>query len=125
MCGIGRSVVLAKFAHTPGLKQTLLATGNAILAEATRNDRNWGIGLNLDHPDLASPRKWQGANILGWSLMEARHELGGAPPPGGGGGGGVSGGGGGGGGGAVSDGGGGGGGGRGGGGRGAAKRVKS
>ena len=79
MCGIGRSVVLAKFAHTPGLKKTLLATGNAILAEATRNDRNWGIGLNLDHPDLASPRKWQGANILGWSLMEARHELGGAP----------------------------------------------
>ena len=54
-----------------GLKKTLLATGNAILAEATKNDRNWGIGLNLDHPDLASPRKWQGANILGWSLMEA------------------------------------------------------
>ena len=120
MCGIGRSVVLAKFAHTPGLKQTLLATGNAILAEATRNDRNWGIGLNLDHPDLASPRKWQGANILGWSLMEARHELGGAPPPGGGG---LSGGGGG--RGVVSDGGGVGGRGRGGGGCAAAKRVKS
>ena len=116
MCGVGRSVVLAKFAHTPGLKKTLLATGNAILAEATKNDRNWGIGLNLDHPDLASPRKWQGANILGWSLMEARHELGGAPPPGGGGGGG--------GGGGVRDGGGGGGGGRGGGGRGGAKRLK-
>ena len=78
MCGIGRSVVLAKFAHTPGLKQTLLATGNAILAEATRNDRNWGIGLDLSQPEVAVPAHWRGANILGWALMEARARLGGA-----------------------------------------------
>ena len=89
VCGVGVSVVLAKFSQTPSLKEILLATGDAILAEATRNDEIWGIGLNVTHSDVASPRKWKGANVLGWSLMQARKELGGAeleraaanPPP--------------------------------------------
>lgn len=75
VCSVGVSVVFAKFSQTPVLKEILLATGDAILAETTRNDNIWGIGMNVNHPDVISPRKWKGANVLGWSLMQARKEL--------------------------------------------------
>merc|ERR1711865_833165 len=74
------------------IRDVLLGTGNSLIAEATRSDRNWGIGIDVGDPRVQTPTKWQGDNILGWALMEARAALrnGGAvgpivpggPPPG-------------------------------------------
>ena len=72
----------AKFAGVPGLAKLLRATGDSLLAEATRNDKIWGVGVDLGDPALADPRRWRGTNVLGWSLMEARSSLGGAGVPG-------------------------------------------
>ena len=82
VCGVGASVVRAKFAGVPGLAKLLRATGDSLLAEATRNDKIWGVGVDLGDPALADPRRWRGTNVLGWCLMEARSSLGGAGVPG-------------------------------------------
>ena len=52
-----------------------LSDRDALLAEATSRDPNWGIGLDRGHPDVQQPARWRGTNILGWALMEARDEL--------------------------------------------------
>lgn len=66
---------LAKFGQHPQLGQFLLATGDRVLVEASPRDRVWGIGLAADDERAASPRTWQGLNLLGFALMEVRHRL--------------------------------------------------
>jgi ribA/ribD-fused uncharacterized protein len=66
---------LAKFSQHPDLRTFLLATGERVLVEASRHDRVWGIGLGADDERAASPRTWQGLNLLGFALMEVRHRL--------------------------------------------------
>ena len=68
-------VNVAKFSQDPELKQQLLDTGDRLLVEASPQDRIWGIGLAVDHPDASDPGKWQGKNWLGESLMLARSEI--------------------------------------------------
>ena len=53
-------------------RKALLATGGAILAEASPHDRIWGIGLSADDPKAVRPDQWQGQNLLGRILMEIR-----------------------------------------------------
>jgi ribA/ribD-fused uncharacterized protein len=62
-----RRAVLAKFTQHAALRDTLLATGDAILVEHTRNDSYWGDGGD-----------GQGRNMLGRILVSVREELGGA-----------------------------------------------
>lgn len=59
-----RTVVRAKFHDNPELAEKLLATGDAILIEASKTDAFWGIG-----------KKGTGKNMLGVILMEVRSEL--------------------------------------------------
>lgn len=68
-------VVRQKFAADAGLRLVLLGTGDAILAEATQNDRIWGIGLKVGDPRVQDRKQWQGRNILGDALMRARDAL--------------------------------------------------
>ena len=75
VCEIAFEVVSQKFAAVPGLADILLATGNRVIAEMTRNDSNWGTGLDVGHADGSRPGRWRGTNILGWALMEARSKL--------------------------------------------------
>ena len=75
VCTVARACVLAKSRAVPAVRRALLATGDAMLAEATRNDSIWGIGIDLGKPEVQFPGRWQGANILGWALMEARDSL--------------------------------------------------
>lgn len=63
---------LHKFTSTPELTKALLDTGDAILVEASPYDKIWGIGMDVNHPDVEDPEKWQGDNLLGYALMEAR-----------------------------------------------------
>lgn len=65
----------AKFSQNPTLKAALLATGDAIIAEASPYDKVWGIGLKATDPNAQNPRKWQGQNLLGKALMRVRDEL--------------------------------------------------
>ena len=53
----------------------LLQTGDTLIAEATRDDRTWGIGIDVGDPLVQIPSRWYGANILGWALMEVRAAL--------------------------------------------------
>jgi len=64
--------VKQKFAGDAHLRKLLLETGDATLAEATKNDAIWGIGLNVGDPRVQSPAQWKGRNILGEALMQTR-----------------------------------------------------
>lgn len=74
-CSVAYAVVYQKFSKVKGLKEILLATEDWVLAEATSNDRNWGIGLDKGDTRTQDPKLWQGTNMLGWALMMARQTL--------------------------------------------------
>ena len=67
--------VKAKFAQNPDILQTLLGTGNILLAECSPSDKKWGIGIDINDPDHTVIAKWRGKNLLGRILMEVREEL--------------------------------------------------
>ena len=79
VCTVARAVILAKVTALPTLASLLLSTGDALIAEATKRDKIWGIGLDVGEPNVQVPARWQGYNILGWALMEARDALRRAP----------------------------------------------
>jgi ribA/ribD-fused uncharacterized protein len=66
---------LAKFGQNPELQAWLLATGDAVIVEASPVDRIWGIGLAADDARAQEPNSWQGLNLLGFALMKTRHVL--------------------------------------------------
>lgn len=62
----------AKFGQNPHLKEFLLATGDAILVEASPYDKIWGIGMDEATASAANVEDWKGENLLGCALMEVR-----------------------------------------------------
>jgi len=64
----------AKFTQNPELMAKLRDTGDAVLAEASPQDKIWGIGMTADDPDVRDPEKWSGENLLGGILMQIREE---------------------------------------------------
>lgn len=75
VCSVAAEVVEQKFRKVPKLREMLLETGDNLLAEATRNDTIWAIGLDVGDTRAKQPTDWCGSNILGWALMEARTSL--------------------------------------------------
>lgn len=67
--------LLAKFGQNPELKQKLLETGDALLAEAEEYDPIWGIGLSMEDKRTQNPDVWEGQNLLGFALMQVRQKL--------------------------------------------------
>ena len=67
--------LLAKFSQNEELKGKLKATGNAVLAECAVKDRIWGIGLSMKDPNRLNKDKWNGQNLLGYTLMMVRERL--------------------------------------------------
>ena len=65
----------AKYEQNPKLRNKLIRTGNAVLAEASPYDKIWGIGLDRDDPLANQPDKWKGENLLGKILGELREEF--------------------------------------------------
>ena len=65
----------AKFHQNDYLMQKLIATGNAVLAEASPLDKIWGIGMSADDPRAKHPDLWNGENLLGSILMEIRDRV--------------------------------------------------
>lgn len=68
--------LLEKFRQNDYLKNRLLATSPDILAECAVQDRIWGIGLSMKDDRRFDLSQWQGQNLLGFSLMCIREELG-------------------------------------------------
>jgi len=66
---------MAKFGQHRELRDYLGGTGGRVLVEASPRDRVWGIGLAADDERAGSPERWQGLNLLGFALMEVRHQL--------------------------------------------------
>jgi ribA/ribD-fused uncharacterized protein len=66
---------VAKFGQNPQLREYLLTTGDRVLVEASPRDQVWGIGMAASNDLATSPEHWRGANLLGFALMEARHQL--------------------------------------------------
>ncbi len=67
--------LLEKFRQNIELEENLLATQNHILAECAVQDRIWGIGLSMKDERRFDTNKWQGQNLLGFSLMRVRTAL--------------------------------------------------
>lgn len=67
--------VLEKFRQNDELKKKLLATEQDVLAECAVQDKIWGIGLSMKDEGRFDMHKWQGQNLLGFSLMYARSVL--------------------------------------------------
>ena len=67
--------LLDKFSQNEELKEKLLATGNATLAEAAVRDKIWGIGLSMNDVNRFDREKWRGQNLLGYALMMVRSKL--------------------------------------------------
>ncbi|KAI6181761.1 NADAR family protein [Aphelenchoides besseyi] len=68
-------VLREKFGQNQTLREFLIGTGNALLAEAAPRDRIWGIGMGENNPKVANPKLWRGRNLLGVALMQVREEL--------------------------------------------------
>lgn len=65
----------AKFSQNPHLLAFLRGTNQLKIGEASKNPR-WGIGLNLDNPNLLDTSKWDPkGNLLGKCLMSIRQDL--------------------------------------------------
>lgn len=75
VCCVATDVLWMKFSRDPALRRALLGTRHRVLAEATRYDQIWGIGLDKNEEAMYTPAKWKGANILGWALMQVRAKL--------------------------------------------------
>ena len=66
---------VAKFGSDEQMRNYLLSTGERVLVEASPDDPIWGIGLAKGDPSAERPSQWQGQNLLGFALMQARAEL--------------------------------------------------
>lgn len=67
--------IKAKFSQNEKILQILLDTGDALLAECSKVDKKWGIGLDIKDSHCSVPSRWNGKNYLGRILMEVRDEL--------------------------------------------------
>lgn len=67
--------LLAKFSQNENLKELLIGTETAILAECAVKDKIWGIGLSMKDVDRLNRAKWRGQNLLGYTLMMVREQL--------------------------------------------------
>lgn len=67
--------LLTKFLQNGDLKDKLISTGEAILAECAVKDLIWGVGLSMKNPDRLDKTKWKGQNLLGYTLMMVRERL--------------------------------------------------
>ncbi len=65
----------AKFSQNSNIREFLLSTGDAIIAEASPYDTIWGIGLGREDAQKGTVEQWQGENLLGCALMEVRYWL--------------------------------------------------
>ena len=72
---IMKTALEAKFEQNVACRAFLQNTAPNRLAEASPNDRYWGIGLGLRDQNIWDNKQWKGQNKLGEMLMEIRQSL--------------------------------------------------
>lgn len=73
---IACEICYQKFSKVYLFDKDLLGTGENIMAESTRGDKNWGTGCGMkDFPQCDQPACWPGSNVLGFALMKARERI--------------------------------------------------
>ena len=70
-----RDALALKFEGSEELKELLLSTGDAVLAEASPFDTLWGIGYGENNLKAYDPSQWRGTNVLVNMLMYLRDEI--------------------------------------------------
>jgi ribA/ribD-fused uncharacterized protein len=66
---------IMKFSQNPELWEILDKTENKTIVEAADYDKIWGIGLKAEDAVNLEPSQWNGSNLLGVAIMEARDLL--------------------------------------------------
>lgn len=66
---------LLKFSQNCSWRELLIYTDGYELVEASPYDKIWGVGLGADNPDIFDKDKWQGENLLGKAIMDARDKI--------------------------------------------------
>jgi len=64
-----------KFNQHTEFANFLINTNDRVLVEASPVDKIWGIGLSKNAEQIDNPYFWNGQNLLGFALMEARDFL--------------------------------------------------
>ncbi len=67
--------IFEKCVQNEEIKQALLATGDDMIVEATKEDKIWGIGLDEHEAKIIPFEKWEGKNLLGKVLMDVRCKI--------------------------------------------------
>ncbi|MDO4798483.1 MAG: NADAR family protein [Coriobacteriales bacterium] len=67
--------VREKFLQNPHIAEALIATGSAVLAEASPYDRVWGVGIGVDDEGFSDLTGWRGDNLQGRVCMRVRADL--------------------------------------------------
>ncbi len=65
--------VLESRFKNPDARAALVATGDAVLVEASPRDHVWGVGVG--HEKAVDETNWRGANLLGAALMVVRSRI--------------------------------------------------
>lgn len=64
-----------KFSQNPGWKELLIFTDGYELVEASPYDKVWGVGLGEDNPLILDENNWNGENLLGKAIVDARDKI--------------------------------------------------
>jgi ribA/ribD-fused uncharacterized protein len=67
--------LMAKFSQNDKIRNQLLETGCATLAECRADDTIWSTGLSIDDERRFYIENWPGSNLMGFSLMQVRSAL--------------------------------------------------
>lgn len=67
--------LVCKFSQNPDILKWLKSTTGKVLIEASPYDHIWGVKMRANDPDIYTPSKWHGLNLLGMALMEVRDFL--------------------------------------------------
>jgi hypothetical protein len=65
------AMYIHKFNQNPSMAEFLLGTDGKILAEASPNDKIWGVGLRQDDPNIKNLYAWPVKTFWGSSLWKS------------------------------------------------------
>ena len=75
MYGVTKEGIQAKVQQNDVVKQLLLKTGLLTIAEASKYNKFWTIGVDIDDEAVVDRSKWCGKNMMGKLLMKIREEM--------------------------------------------------
>jgi ribA/ribD-fused uncharacterized protein len=66
---------VSKFSQNFAWKECLKLVPDFTIVEASPVDKIWGVGMGETNPDICNPEKWDGQNLLGVAIMNARDQI--------------------------------------------------